>query len=84
MATQDQIQSFHDFASAQIANGGAALSMDELYSLWRNKNPTREELLASVDAVKAAIVDMEAGDTGEPARQALRQTCADLGLVIDQ
>lgn len=83
MATKDQIESFHQFASTQIDNGGASLTMDELYSLWRSKNPTKDELLDSVAAVQAAIQDMEAGDSGEPAREALRETCASLGLVID-
>ena len=84
MVTREQLQSFQEFAAKQIDNGGASLSMDELYSLWRANNPTPDELAESVAAVKAALADMEAGDRGTPARQALRETCDRLGLVIDQ
>lgn len=84
MPTKQQIDSFYQFATSQIDNGGGELSMDELYCLWRSKNPAPAELAASVAAVRAAYTEMEAGDTGRPARQALRETCQRLGLVIDE
>jgi hypothetical protein len=84
MSTKEQIDNFHDFASSQIANGGAELSMDQLYCLWRAKNPTPRELAASVAAVKAAYAEMEAGDSGRSARLALRESCRRLGLVLDE
>ena len=51
MSTWEQIERFHEFASSQIANGGAELSMDQIYCLWRMKNPTPTELAASIAAV---------------------------------
>jgi hypothetical protein len=84
MATRQQIDSFHEFATSQISNGGADLSMDELYSWWRAKNPTPPELAESVAALRAAHTEMEAGDGGRPARMALRETCQRLGLVLDE
>ena len=84
MPIKQQIDSFYDFASAQIDNGGAELSMDELYCLWRAKHPTPTEVAESVAAIRAAYADLEAGDAGRPARLALRETCARLGLVIDE
>lgn len=81
MATKEQIDSFSRFASSEIDNGGAALSMDELYSLWRAKNPTRAELADSVAALKDAYAEIEAGGTGRPARSALRESCERLGLL---
>ncbi len=84
MATRQQIDSFHEFASREIDNGGAELSIDELFHLWRARNPTEAELAHSVAAVKAAGRDLESGDAGRPARQALRETCDRLGLVIDE
>lgn len=84
MTTKEQLDSFHQFASEQIDNGGTHLSLDELYELWRTNNPTADELADSATAVNAAIADMKAGDTGRPARQALRETCDRLGLVIDE
>jgi hypothetical protein len=84
MATREQLESFFRFASTEIDNGGAALSMDELYGLWRSKHPTATELSDSVSAVKEAYAEIEAGETGRPARAALRETCQRLGLLIDE
>lgn len=84
MRTQEQINSFHEFASTRIANSQTELSVDQLYCLWRVTNPTPDELAASVAAVKAAYAEMEAGDAGQPARLALRETCRQLGLAIDE
>jgi hypothetical protein len=83
MPTKEQIDSFHEFASWQMASGGAELSMDQLYCLWRAKNPTPKELASSVASVKAAHAEMEAGDSGRPARLAWRESCQRLGLVVD-
>lgn len=83
MATKQEIDSFHQFASQEI-DSGAEFSMDELFSLWRARNPIPEELAESVAALKAAHADFEAGDTGRPARKALRESCQRLGLVIDE
>lgn len=69
MPTQKQIDSFYEFASEQIANGGTELSMDELNLLWRAKNPTPAEISDSVHALRAAYAEMEAGDSGRPARE---------------
>jgi hypothetical protein len=64
--TQQHIDSFHRFATERLSDGGADLSIDELFELWRIENPTPEQLHADVLAVKAALRDMEAGDTGQP------------------
>ena len=37
-------------------------ALDELFDMWRAANPPADELARSVAAVKAALVDMEAGD----------------------
>ena len=84
MLTQQQIDSFYEFASSQVSNGGKELSLDELYCMWRAKNPMPAELAESVAALQAAYTEMEAGDGGRPARAALRETCERLGLVIDE
>lgn len=84
MATKERLDNFYDFASQQVENGGVELSLDELYLVWRTRNPTATELAESVAAVKAAFADHEAGDAGRPAREALRDACGELGLVIDE
>lgn len=84
MPTRQQIDSFYEFASAQIDKDETDLSMDELYCLWRAKHPTAEELSDSVTAIRAAYTEMKAGDPGRPARAMLRESCERLGLVIDE
>ncbi len=84
MPTKEQIDNFYEFALSYIDNGGADLSMDDLYSLYRAKQPTPAELAESVAAVRAAFAEMAAGDSGRPARQTLREACRRLGLVIDE
>lgn len=66
MATKEQIDSFQQFASEQLENGGAELSMPELFDLWLVQNPGADELADSVASVRAAIIDMENGDAGRP------------------
>jgi hypothetical protein len=84
MPIKSQVESFYHFALSQVGSDGSELSMDELYCLWRMKNPIPEELTESVAAFRAAYAEMESGDTGRPARQALRESCQQLGLVIDE
>jgi hypothetical protein len=84
MTTKQQIDSFVEFASSQIDNGGAQLSMDELYCLWRAKQPAPAELAESVASIRAAYGEMQAGDSGRAAREALRESCTRLGLVIGE
>lgn len=64
MATQEQIDSFHQFATEQIQNGGRGKSVDELYDQWRLENLSPEELQENVAAIQGAIDDMKNGDTG--------------------
>jgi hypothetical protein len=84
MPSKQQLDSFYEFAAAQIHNGGAALSMDEVYCLWRAKHPTPAEVADSVAAIRSAYADLAAGEQGRLAREALRETCERLGLVIDE
>lgn len=84
MTIKEQVDSFHRFATSQIENGGADLSMDEIYSLWRARNPTDAELAESVAAVKAAYADLLAGDEGVLADDVIRESRERLGLVLDE
>lgn len=84
MTTKQQIEDFYQFATSQLEAGAKELSLDEIYGLWRAKNPMPTEIAESVAAIQAAYEDFEAGDEGRPAREALRETCRQLGLVIDQ
>ena len=68
MSTQDQINSFHQFATEQL-NSGSAHSIDELYDSWRTQNSTPEDLAA----IQVAIEDMQNGDLGMPLEDHLDQ-----------
>jgi hypothetical protein len=84
MTIKEQVDSFHRFATSQIENGGADLSMDELYSIWRSKHPSSAELQDSVAAIKESLAELDAGYEGRPAREALRESCERLGVVIGE
>ncbi len=73
MATKDQVDSFHQFASQQVENNGAELSMEQLFDLWQVQNSSNEELVESVAAVTAALRDMENGDTGRPVEDVIAE-----------
>lgn len=72
MATQEEINDFSRFAFEQLNQGGAVLSMNELYDLWRRQNPDPDEYAEDVAAVNAAIQDYKNGDRGRPAGELSR------------
>ena len=73
MATQEQIDSFHRFASEQIADAGAEKTVDELYDQWRFKNMTPDEHAEDIAAIQASIDDMNRGETGRDASEIERE-----------
>lgn len=84
MATQEEINSFSRFAVQELTRGGAALSMDELYDLWRRQNPDPEQYAENVAAVNAAIQDFKNGDRGRPAGELSRELRKGLGATCDR
>jgi len=83
MATQQQLDSFHRFASEQIANGGADMSLSGLVAWWMLKNPSPQEHAANVAAIREAVEAMHAGDRGRPADEVIKEVCAEVGLDFD-
>ena len=59
--TQEQIESFHLFATDRAKNGGDNLTMDELYDLWRAENLPPEELAESLASLERGLADVAAG-----------------------
>jgi|ThiBio_inoc_plan_1041526.scaffolds.fasta_scaffold05993_5 hypothetical protein len=59
-------RAFHDFLGAKLSNGGASLTLDEALGLWDIENSTDQERAATVEALREALADKEAGDTGMP------------------
>ena len=66
-------RAFRDFLDAKLTNGGASLTLDEALVLWEVESQTDEERAATVQAVREALDDMQAGDTGMPAREFLAE-----------
>ena len=64
---------FANFALQQLHNGGAELSMDELYDKWRRENPDPAAYAENVAAVQGAIDDFKNGDCGRPAGELSRE-----------
>jgi hypothetical protein len=80
-AKQD-IASFTDFAMARIGAGDSQLTIDELFDQWRIENPSDEQHLENVAAVRASIEDFKAGERGTIAGEhsaELRRTFHSLG-----
>jgi hypothetical protein len=55
--TQQDIDSFHRYASAKIGNGGAALSLTDLAAAWQAERDTDQTHLA----IQRGLADADAG-----------------------
>lgn len=73
MATQEQIEAFHQFASDQIRKGADSLSMSDLFDLWEVQDLSPGEHAENVAAIQASIDDMRRGVTGRDASEVLRE-----------
>lgn len=73
MATErsNDLLAFKTYLEAQLADGGANLTLDEALVLWDVENSSEEDREATVQALREALDDMRAGDTGIPAREFL-------------
>jgi hypothetical protein len=70
--TNDDLNAFHDFAQATLASRGAE-SIQELVDIWEAQHPTSQRHSTDVAAVRAAIRDMQSGDTGRPAEKLIEE-----------
>jgi hypothetical protein len=63
-----ELVSFHQFVGEHLNTGHPSLSPEEVLEAWRlqNRSPDDEEYKADVQAIREALADMEAGDTGIP------------------
>jgi hypothetical protein len=74
MATEraNDLHAFKSFIDQQLA-GETVPTVDEVLARWDHENETDDERSASVQSLKEALADMDAGDTGMPVREALAQ-----------
>jgi hypothetical protein len=61
-----ELLSFHQFVAEQLNTGGLRLSPEEALEAWRLRNRSPEEYAEDVQAIREALADMDAGDTGTP------------------
>jgi hypothetical protein len=68
----DDLQAFRSIIDEQLANGTVP-TLGEALARWELENATDDERAASVQAVRLALDDMRAGDTGMPASAAIAE-----------
>ncbi len=69
----NDLRAFRDFLDAKLSNGGGELTPEECLELWQVENKSPDERAATAQAVREALDDMRAGDTGIPAREAIAE-----------
>lgn len=67
MATlTEELDSFYKFAEGRLRSDATGETLDSLCAEWRIGHPSPDELGMNVRAVRAALRDMEAGESGRP------------------
>ena len=69
----NDLRDFHRFLGDQLAHGGTETTPEECLDLWRAEHPRNDELAADVQAVREALADREAGDSGQPIEEFLAE-----------
>lgn len=75
--TKNDLDAFHRFAEAKLASR-CAESLHELVDIWEIESPTPQLHADNVAAVRAAVDDMQNGDTGRPAQQVVEELRTEL------
>ncbi|MEJ7590062.1 MAG: hypothetical protein WKF77_00785 [Planctomycetaceae bacterium] len=81
--SSQELQSFQQYATARLQNGGALLELDQLFDEWRNLNPDPKQLSEDAIAVRASLRDIERGETGLPVEDAVREIRAKYNLASE-
>jgi hypothetical protein len=66
----NDLLAFKSFIEEQLT-GETVPTVDEVLARWDDENESDVERAATVQAVREALADMEAGGTGIPAREAV-------------
>jgi hypothetical protein len=69
---RDDLKAFRDFVDLQLSNGGVDLTPDQCLDLWQVVNPTDEEHLDTLAAIRQGLDDADAGRV-RPAREVLQE-----------
>lgn len=79
--TEQELESFTQFARARLHGGDEDHSLDELFDLWRTENPSDTDYAENVAAVAGAINDFRGGDRGRPAGELSQELRRELGIA---
>ncbi|MEX2305991.1 MAG: hypothetical protein WD738_00250 [Pirellulales bacterium] len=71
LVTQQDLDSFHRFAQQKLQNGGA-VSIEELFDLWRIEHPSPEEQEEIHAAIRRGLADIKAG-RGRPTEDVMSE-----------
>jgi hypothetical protein len=66
-----ELAQFHAFVGAQLQTGDPDLSPEEVFDLWLDQHPGEAE--DDTEAIREALDDMAAGDTGIPLEEFKRE-----------
>jgi hypothetical protein len=61
-----ELSEFHQFVGAILNGDAPRLSPEEALDAWRLEHPSAEQYEEDLEAVRRALADMDAGDTGRP------------------
>lgn len=70
--TQEQLDSFHQFATETLSSREANLSWPELFDLWRIENPTADEQAEIYAALDESRDDIQNG-RHRPVREVMHE-----------
>ena len=62
--SRQELVSFHHFIGERLNGGSANVSPEEALERWRRQHRSAEEYEEDVQAIREALDDMDAGDTG--------------------
>lgn len=68
-----QLNQFHEYAEQRLTAGSAALDLVELATEWQFQHESQDHMKQDTLAVKAALADMDAGETGRPMSEFMKE-----------
>jgi hypothetical protein len=64
--TTSDLADFHSFLGDMLKCRDRALSPEEVLQLWRAEHPVTKDFEETVEALREALDDLEAGEVGRP------------------
>ena len=71
--TLEQLNQFREYAEQRLTAGSATMDIVELAAEWQFQHESQDHLQEDILAVKAALRDMDAGETGRPMAEFMKE-----------